>query len=91
MPWGEALRSAGTPREDMFLTTKVRVTNFAPDRFEASGVESLRNLGTDHVALLLLHWPNGSEVPPETQIALLNAMREKGLTRLIGVSNYWAR
>lgn len=85
---GEALRSSEIPREDMFLTTKVWVTNFAPDRFEASVVESLRKLGSDHVDLLLLHWPNGSEVPRATQIALLNAMREKGLTRHIGVSNY---
>lgn len=72
----------------MFLTTKVWVTNFAPDRFEASVAESLRRLGTDHVDLLLLHWPNGSEVPRETQIALLNTMREKGPTRHIRVSNY---
>lgn len=85
---GDALRSSGVARDDIFLTTKVWVTNFAPDRFEVSVIDSLRQLGTDHVDLLLLHWPQGSDVPRATQLELLNAMKEKGLTRHIGVSNY---
>lgn len=70
------------------MRTKVWVTNFAPDRFEASVVESVQKLGTDHVDLFLLHRSNGREFPRQTQIALLNTMREKGLTRHISVSNY---
>ncbi|WP_313441468.1 aldo/keto reductase [Novosphingobium sp.] len=85
---GDALRSSGVARDDIFLTTKVWVTNFAPDRFEVSVIDSLRQLGTDHVDLLLLHWPQSSDVPRATQLELLNAMKEKGLTRHIGVSNY---
>jgi diketogulonate reductase-like aldo/keto reductase len=85
---GQAMKDAGVPRDEIFLTTKVWVTDFAPDRFQASVVESLRKLQTDHVDLLLLHWPEGSDVSREVQIAELNAARSKGMARHIGVSNY---
>ncbi len=84
---GEAIAGSGVARADIFLTTKVWIDNFAPDRFAASVDESLAKLKTDHVDLLLLHWPNGS-VPLADQIGALNAAREAGRTRHIGVSNY---
>jgi diketogulonate reductase-like aldo/keto reductase len=84
---GEAIAGSGVARGDIFLTTKVWIDNFAPDRFAASVDESLAKLKTDHVDLLLLHWPNGS-LPLADQIGALNAVREAGRTRHIGVSNY---
>lgn len=84
---GEAIQRSGTPRENIFLTTKVWVANYGKDAFAASAEESLRKLKTDHVDLLLLHWPNEA-VPLAVQIAELNAVRERGLTRHIGVSNF---
>ncbi|MDP3407648.1 aldo/keto reductase [Bosea sp. (in: a-proteobacteria)] len=84
---GEAIAGSGVARGDIFLTTKVWIDNFAPGRFEASVEESLAKLRTDHVDLLLLHWPNGS-VKLADQIGALNAVREAGKTRNIGVSNY---
>lgn len=84
---GEAIAGSGVARADIFLTTKVWIDNFPPDRFMASVDESLAKLKTDHVDLLLLHWPNGS-VPLADQIGALNAVREAGKTRHIGVSNY---
>lgn len=74
-------------RGDIFLTTKVWIDNVSPDRFMASVDECLAKLQTDHVDLLLLHWPNGS-VKLADQIGALNAVREAGRTRHIGVSNY---
>lgn len=85
---GAVLRKSGVPRADIFLTTKVWVTEFAPKKFQASVEASLRRLQTNYVDLLLLHWPGGSKVPREVQIAELNHVREKGMTRHIGVSNY---
>lgn len=85
---GQALKYAGVPRDEVFLTTKVWVTNFAPYRFQASVEDSLRKLQTDRVDLLLLHWPGGSDVPLEVQIAELNRVKAKGLSRHIGISNY---
>lgn len=84
---GEAIAGSGVARAEIFLTTKVWIDNFSPDRFMASVEESLAKLKTDHVDLLLLHWPNGS-VPLADQIGALNAVREAGKTRHIGVSNY---
>ncbi|PTM41972.1 aldo/keto reductase [Bosea sp. 124] len=84
---GEAITRSGVPRGDIFLTTKVWIDNFASDRFMASVDESLAKLRTDHVDLLLLHWPNGT-VPLAEQIGALNAVREAGKTSHIGVSNY---
>jgi 2,5-diketo-D-gluconate reductase B len=55
---GEGIASSGVARPDIFLTTKVWVDKLPHDAFVASVDESLRKLKTDHVDLLLLHWPN---------------------------------
>jgi 2,5-diketo-D-gluconate reductase B len=84
---GRALATAGVPRDELFLTTKIWVDNYGAERFAASVEESLARLRVERVDLLLLHWP-GREVPVEAQVERLNAVREAGLTRYIGVSNY---
>jgi 2,5-diketo-D-gluconate reductase B len=84
---GRALQKAGVKREELFITTKIWTTNYAPDRFAASLDESLEKLRMDHVDLLLLHWPNDA-VPLVDQIAGLDAAKAAGKTRHIGVSNF---
>ncbi|NVP57515.1 aldo/keto reductase [Mycoplana rhizolycopersici] len=84
---GAAIKASGIAREAIFLTTKVWVENYRRDAFQASVEESLRKLQTDHVDLLLLHWPNEA-VPLAEQIEALNRVREKGQARHIGVSNF---
>ncbi|MBY5533696.1 aldo/keto reductase [Rhizobium leguminosarum] len=84
---GDALHDAGVPRSEIFITTKVWVSNFEPTKFATSVEESIRKLRTDHVDLLLLHWPN-KDVPLDDQIEELEAARKKGQTRHIGVSNF---
>lgn len=83
---GRALLAAGARRDDLFLTTKVWVDNYNPDRFAASVNESLDRLQTDRVDLLLLHWP-GDTVPVAAQIEMLDAVQAAGKTRFVGVSN----
>ncbi|MBV7393244.1 aldo/keto reductase [Mameliella sediminis] len=83
---GTTLEAAGAKREDLFLTTKVWVDQYTPDRFMTSVRESLDKLRVDAVDLLLLHWP-GHDVPVPDQVAMLNDVQSAGLTRLIGVSN----
>ncbi|PDT52312.1 MULTISPECIES: aldo/keto reductase [Sinorhizobium] len=85
---GEAIHRSGIPRADIFLTTKVWVDRYRHDDFLASVDESLRKLKTDHVDLLLLHWPGGSEVPMAERIGALNEVRKAGKVRHIGVSNF---
>lgn len=83
---GRALQAAGARRDDLFLTTKVWVDQYSPDRFAASVDESLDKLKVDRVDLLLLHWP-GDQVAIADQIGMLNAVQAAGKTRFIGVSN----
>ncbi len=85
---GAAIARSSVPRDQIFLTTKVWVSNFGADRFQVSVEDSLRKLKTDHVDLLLLHWPEGSDVPRAVQMAELNKARSRGLARHIGISNY---
>jgi 2,5-diketo-D-gluconate reductase B len=84
---GDSVAASGIPRSEIFLTTKVWVSNYSERRFEASVDESLRKLRTDYIDLLLLHWP-GSDVPLAEQIAGLNAVVRAGKVRYIGVSNF---
>jgi len=84
---GEAIAASGVARGEVFLTTKVWVENYRHDAFLASVDESLKKLKTDHVDLLLLHWPNEA-VSLAEQIGALNAVRQAGKVRHIGVSNF---
>jgi len=84
---GECTASSGVPRSEMFITTKVWVANYPAGRFASSLDESLRNLRTDYVDLLLLHWPHNG-VPLTEQIGLLNETVKAGKARHIGVSNF---
>ncbi len=84
---GDAMADAGVPRNDIFLTTKVWVEHYRADALVASVHESLRKLRTDHVNLLLLHWPNAN-VPLAETIEGLNAVYKAGLAQHIGVSNF---
>lgn len=84
---GEAIANSGVKRSDIFLTTKVWVENYHADAFAASVEDSLKKLRTDHVDLLLLHWPNQA-VPLADQIGALNAVQQQGKVRHIGVSNF---
>ena len=86
---GQAIAESGVPRDELFITTKIWVDNYAADKMIPSLRESLAKLRTEHVDLLLIHWPapgNGVELPEYMQ-ALAEAKRQ-GLTRQIGISNF---
>jgi diketogulonate reductase-like aldo/keto reductase len=84
---GAAISASRVPRDAVFVTTKVWVGNYSRQRFMASVDESLRNLQTDYIDLLLVHWPRGG-APIEEQIDGLNRAAGSGKVRHIGVSNY---
>ena len=84
---GDGLRASGVRRDDVFVTTKVWTTHFAPHDLERSAKESLVQLRMPEVDLLLLHWPNPHVPLAETLGALAHAKR-LGLARHIGVSNF---
>jgi 2,5-diketo-D-gluconate reductase B len=84
---GEGLADSGVPREDVFLTTKVWMEDAAHDDVIASAHASLRDLGIDQLDLLLLHWPN-PRVPIAETLGAMAELREQGLIRHAGVSNF---
>jgi 2,5-diketo-D-gluconate reductase B len=84
---GEGLRASSVKRADIFVTTKVWTSHFAPNDLERSAKESLARLRLTEVDLLLLHWPN-PQVPLTETLGALARARQLGLTRHIGVSNF---
>lgn len=83
---GRAVRRSGIPRDELFLTTKVWISNAGYERAKASVDESLRKLETNYVDLLLIHQPFGDYYG--TYRALEEAYRI-GKARAIGVSNFY--
>jgi diketogulonate reductase-like aldo/keto reductase len=84
---GEGLRASGIRRDEVFVTTKVWTTHFAPNDLERSVKDSLSRLHLSEVDLLLLHWPNPRVPLPET-LGALARVRQLGMARHIGVSNF---
>jgi 2,5-diketo-D-gluconate reductase B len=87
---GKALAASDIPRRELFLTTKLWRDEFAPDRMRPSTEGSLERLHVSCVDLLLLHWPS-DDVPLEETLGALIQLRDEGLIRHFGVSNFPAR
>lgn len=83
---GNAMRKCGVPRDELFVTTKIWISNAGYERAKASIVESLRRLQTDYADLLLIHQPFGDYYG--TYRAMEEAYKE-GRARAIGVSNFY--
>lgn len=83
---GYAVRKCGVPRNELFITTKVWISNAGYEKAKASIDESLQKLQTDYVDLLLIHQPFNDYYG--TYRAMEEAYRE-GKTRAIGVSNFY--
>ncbi|MFP5377436.1 MAG: aldo/keto reductase [Acidimicrobiia bacterium] len=82
---GRAVRDSGLPRQDVFVTTKLPPGDAGRERRTLEA--SLGALGMDHVDLWLVHWPPGGGAAPQVWKQLL-ALRDEGLARAVGVSNY---
>jgi diketogulonate reductase-like aldo/keto reductase len=89
---GEGIRRSGIDRSEMFVTTKLWVTDYGYERTLRAFEVSLRKLGLEYLDLYLLHWP----VPPEfeTTAASYRAAEKllsNGRVRAIGVCNFSAK
>src|ERR1700716_2979417 len=84
---GEGLRTSGVRRDDVFVTTKVWTTHFAPHDLERCTKESLTKMRLSEVDLLLLHWPN-PHVPLTETLGALAHVKKLGMARPIGVPNF---
>lgn len=84
---GKAIRASGVPRDEIFLTSKVWISNSGENKAMASIDESLRKLNTDYLDLMLIHQPFGDYYG--TYRALEQALK-MGKCRAIGLSNFFA-
>ena len=82
---GDALAECGLPREEFFITTKVWITNAGYENAKASIEQSLKNLRTDYIDLLLIHQPFGDYYGT---YRAMEEFYEAGKVRAIGVSNF---
>ena len=83
---GNAIVKCGVPREELFLTTKVRITNAGYENAKRSIEDSLRKLRSEYIDLLLIHQPFNNYYG--TYRAMEEAYRA-GNVRAIGVSNFY--
>ncbi|MBF1530049.1 MAG: aldo/keto reductase [Prevotella salivae] len=84
---GRAWRKSGIARKDLFLVTKIWISNSGEGKAATSIDESLRKLDTDYIDLLLIHQAYGDVFG--TWRAMEKAYKE-GKVRAIGVSNFQA-
>ena len=84
---GEGLHASGIKRGDVFVTTKVWPSHFAPRDLERAARDSLTRLRLRQVDLLLLHWPN-PQIPLSKTLGALCKVKRDGVARHIGVSNF---
>lgn len=80
---GEGIKAIGIDRKELFLVTKVNFTSY--ENAEQTVLQSLENLQTDYIDLLLLHWPFANYYAAWRSLEKLYA---DGKIRAIGVSNF---
>lgn len=85
----EAIAEAiqGFPREQLYLVSKIIEDDLRPNRVLAACERCLSELKTPYLDLLLIHWPSEA-IPAEDTLDAMIKLKEKGLVKDIGVSNF---
>ncbi|WP_408958275.1 aldo/keto reductase [Natrinema sp. 74] len=84
---GEGIAAADVDREDIFLATKLWISNLSHDDVLETARASLDRLGVEYLDLLYVHWPSG-EYDPEETLSALSELYNEGLIENVGVSNF---
>ena len=84
---GQGLHDSGRNRDDVFLSTKLWYADLSAVGVHDQIEHSLRDLRTEYIDLLLIHWPNPEFPLARTLDAMVEA-REAGRVRHIGVANF---
>jgi 2,5-diketo-D-gluconate reductase A len=87
---GRGIAASGVPREDLFVTTKLANEDQGFQRSQDACKASVERLGLDYVDLYLIHWPAGDAGKYVDSWGGLMKLKEDGLARSIGVSNFHA-
>jgi 2,5-diketo-D-gluconate reductase B len=85
---GRAIERSGVDPSEVWVTTKVWLSDYEPAKLRRSAEGSLRKLGIERLDLLLLHWPPQEEGELRPALEELVRLRDEGHVREIGVSNF---
>ena len=85
---GQGIRDSGVAREEIFVTTKFNKEWHSVEGARTACEASLKRLGLDYVDLLLIHWPNPAQDRYVQAFEGLLKLRDVGLVRAVGVSNF---
>lgn len=85
---GAAIRSAGVPREELFITSKLRNGGHRRDLALKSFDETMQKLGLEQLDLFLIHWPIPSQDRYVEAWKTLVELKQQGRIASIGVSNF---
>jgi len=85
---GQAIANSTIPRKEIFLTTKIWRSYLHREGVLECGKRFLEELKTDYIDLLLIHWPTSS-VPVRESLEAMNELKEQGIVKAIGVSNFF--
>lgn len=83
---GNAIQKCGVPREELFLTSKIWMSNASYEKAKASIDKSLHKLKTDYLDLMLIHQPFGDYYG---EYRAMEEAYKEGKLRAIGVSNFY--
>ena len=86
---GKGVKDSGIPREQLFITSKVWITDFGREATAKAFEVSMDKLGLDYLDLYLIHWPIREGT--EEAWATMQRLRDEGKIRSIGVSNFSVR
>lgn len=87
---GAAIRAAGLPREEVFVTSKLRNGDQGYDQTLTAYDATCARLGLDSLDLYLIHWPNPAAGLWQDSWRAMEHLRAEGRVRAVGVSNFLA-
>ncbi|RWD86440.1 aldo/keto reductase [Mesorhizobium sp.] len=85
---GEAIRAAGLPRSELFITSKLRNGGHQRDAALRAFDDTMQKLGIDRIDLFLIHWPVPSQDKYVEAWKTLVELKQAGRIKSVGVSNF---
>ena len=83
----QGIKESGIYREDLFITSKIKPENLHYADLKKDAQRFLDELEIEYLDLILIHWPN-NDIPLEESLKALKEVKEEGLAKNIGVSNF---
>ncbi|RAZ72697.1 aldo/keto reductase [Mesorhizobium atlanticum] len=85
---GEAIRAAGVPRNELFITSKLRNGAHQRDAALRAFDDTMQKLGIDRIDLFLIHWPVPAQNKYVEAWKTLVELQKAGRIKSVGVSNF---